>query len=42
LYWGACCGFSLGDGRVDFAVVGIALYAGLALGSPGVDDDELD
>ena len=35
---------SLGDGRVDFAVavVGIALYAGLDLGSPGVEDDEVD
>ena len=40
LYWGACCGLSAGDGRVDFAVVGICLYAGLALAGPGAADEE--
>ena len=40
LYWGACCGLSPGDGRVDFAVVGIDLYAGLALAGPGAADEE--
>ena len=42
LYWGVCCGLSLGDGRVDFAVVGIALYTGLGLDSAAFEDDELD
>ena len=45
LYWGACCGLSAGGGRDDFAVVGICLYAGLALAGPGAaaaDDEELE
>ena len=40
LYWGACCGLSPGDGRVDFAVVGICWYAGLSLAGPGAADEE--
>ena len=39
---GACCGLSPGDGRDPFAVVGICLYAGLALAGPGAEDEELD
>ena len=44
LYWGACCGLSAGGGRDDFAVVGICLYAGLALAGPGAaaDEEELE
>ena len=34
---------SLGEGRVDFAAVGISLYAGFDLaGSDAVADEELD
>jgi hypothetical protein len=42
LSWGVCCGLSLGDGRADFAEVGIALYAGLGLLSAPLDDEDVD
>ena len=40
LYWGAGCGLSVGDGRDDFAAVGICLGAGLALAGPAAADEE--
>ena len=43
LYWGAGCGLSVGDGRDDFADVGICFDAGLAFAGPAAaDDDELE
>ena len=43
LYWGAGCGLSVGEGRDDFADVGICFGAGLAFAGPAAaDDDELE
>ena len=43
LYWGAGCGLSVGEGRDDFADVGICFGAILAFAGPAAaDDDELE